>query len=219
MNDQFINLHSILYVLTFYIFYMVYAYLDGVRDGIDHYKGAETLYVYWHLIKHFSRFALVAGTWAGAKSDSLLVLFIFPALPVLKLVWDEAYMHRSTWARIDNNFYFQFGIWWLDKMLGFDKQPGEPIQFESSGVADHQLPCYPSNFSDVMNGFLTVAFLDYATTQIKVGDIVCFNEIEIVSREGVSFTGRKCTVKIMYIMTDEYEGVGEGYYAINFKKI
>ena len=116
----------------FFVVLIISTMLDAIKDSIDHKKGAETLYGFWHLIKHLLRlktfgagiiFTLLvinidSNLWRGFLVG-ITICFLF----VLKdIIWFPFYK-SSLWKIIDNTWIIKTGWEWLDKQLGFDKQP------------------------------------------------------------------------------------------------
>ena len=105
---------------------------DAIKDSVDHKKGAETLYGFWHLMKHLLRLEIFGTGILFAllviKIDSVLwnCAFIAGTMPLLfhlkDVVWNPFYK-SSLWKIIDNTWIIKTGLKWLDKKLGFDKQP------------------------------------------------------------------------------------------------
>ena len=123
---------KILLLVLFYILLINATIYDAIKDSIDHKKGAETLYGFWHLVKHILRLKIFGAgiifTLLIINIDSnlwrgFLVGVTISFLFVLKdVIWNPFYK-SSLWKIIDNTWIIKTGWKWLDKKLGFDKQP------------------------------------------------------------------------------------------------
>jgi len=109
-----------------------YTVLDAIEQSIDHHKGGKTLYDFWHLTRLLSRLILwLVGVACGGilyhnGIAGLLILLILAGLtvPLKFFVWNKLYHdYWEYWVTHDNEWQFSTGSPWLDRFLGFDKNP------------------------------------------------------------------------------------------------
>jgi len=123
---------KVLICIAFYLMLFLAAVSDAIKDSIDHKKGAETLYGFWHLMKHLLRietFAvgclfvlLITRLSCSLERYIFIVLILFHLLTLKDFIWMPIYK-SSLWKILDNTWIIKTGWKWFDKQLGFDKQP------------------------------------------------------------------------------------------------
>jgi len=208
-------INEMISIVGLFLFAAIYAVLDGMRDGIDHYKGAKTLYSFWHFLKHMGRIFLFITGWEACNVQWwALVPFVF-MLPVYKYLWDQVYEKRARWANLDDRIVIKTGNDYFDKLLGFDKQPPEePFAYNYNIQVDHHLKLDCLYFKDLVSMNKPFEVRDTSDRDFYVGQIVCLQEYELGA-----FTGRTIYRVVSYVLTDQFIGVADGYCVLGLKKI
>jgi hypothetical protein len=111
---------------------IVNAFVDGVRDNIDHHKGAKDLKHVFHLVKHLDRLLLILiGVYLMRSYTEIqwyVYLILLPTLCIGKLFWYLGYYKLIySWINLDERIDLSFGWKYLDEFIGFDKEIEAPI--------------------------------------------------------------------------------------------